>query len=311
MGYIVIILVISILVGAFSSSIMYGLQLLFSKKEKIEENRVSKTLIKLNELENELKKSIVDHKKQLLHIEKQKSRLLQKEERSELIKRYQADCTVLINRVELQKKTLTTVWKSRALLQYKNHFREAVECHPPIQIPDSLEDENDAFYQKGVMVLRDYLKKVHALRNELNESYPEPPSSLSVPEEVLLEIEQERLQTIENFDLLTKRIDGFIDQLLYVQDWRSTKNLGRKLTIDEDELEDSLSQVSSSLEELHSLAKVENILEDDTLHDDLALQLQKLQLATEDMDARIHAEEEVEKMLRKYAQRQSQRSKKQ
>jgi len=297
-----IILLLSIFIGLMTASIGYGIQRLFFGRNALEESRVVQALRRLGDLERELQVSIVDHKKQLLHIEKQKSRLQQKDARADLIERYEADCSVLEKRVQLQKKALNTVWRSKALLQYKNHFREALQKQPSIQIPESLEQESDAFYQKGVKELRKYLKKVHLLKEELQSPYPPPPSSLSVAPEVLEEIEQERLQTIQNFELLSHRVDGFIDQLLYIQDWRSTKNLGRKLTIDEDELEESLSQVSSSLTELHSLAAVESLLENDTLHEDLEVQLRRLRVATEDMEARVDAEQEVEKMLRKYAQ---------
>ncbi|MEC7985517.1 MAG: hypothetical protein VX278_10150 [Myxococcota bacterium] len=304
-----LILLFSVFVGLMTASIGYGLQRLFFNPEEEDEDKVKQTLLKLNDLERELLASIVAHKKQLVHIEKQKLRLRQKEAAVELIERYEADCTVLQKRVELQKKALCTVWRSKALLQYKNHFREAVLRQPSIQIPDSLEQQSDTFYQKGVRELRTYLQKVRQLREELKTPYPTPPTSVSISKEVLEEIEQERQLTLHNFDLLIKRVDGFIDQLMYIQDWRSTKNLGRKLTIDEDELEESLSQVSSSLSELHSLASVESMLDNDTSHEELEEQLRRLRVATEDMEAHVDAEQEVESMLRKYAQRQQQRLK--
>ena len=266
-------------------------------------------LRKLRALEEELRVSIINHKKQLLHIGKQKSRLQKKEARSELIDRYKSDYDVLMQRVELQQKALSTVWRSKALLQYKNHFREVMQKQPTIQMPESLEQESDSFYQGGVKKLRKYLKVVHSLRKELNAPHPAPPPVLTISKDILEEVEQERLQAIHNFDLLIKRVDRFIDQLLYIQDWRSTKNLGQTLTIAEEELESSLSQVSASLGELHSLTTVDSLLENESLHDDLEQQLRRLREMAEDMEARVEAEQEVERMLKAYAHKQQQKLK--
>ncbi len=263
---------------------------------------------RLGGLENQLASSLVEARSQADHLRVRKERVAAKEDRSELVARYEEDALLLDRRAENMVRVLALVWRTRAVLLLRAHVAETARARPAlVGLPDDDAPppvgELAKFaerYEAAAADVRSFVVAIEGRLADLAMCVPKPPRAAQMGPEDLDAVDQEMDRARRTYVELQNRMDRLADTLGYLADRCHTRQVvvGAEVSLDAGAGTGALlDEVSGALAELSDLSRVGDRALADTALDNLEEDISQLEQAGLDARAAAEAELEIERLL--------------
>ena len=261
---------------------------------------------RLGELQARLVEQQEQATSQAAHLVERRAELEGRPEREDLVRRYTEDARLLERRAERMARVLGIVWKTRALLALRAHVavtarrRPLLDGLPEGEVPQDALEQAAVAYDRAANAVRAFVGELDSRANDLDDVMPVPPAQALITEPVRLEVEGERVHTLQTYSTMRDRMDALADNLVYLADRCRTRAVveGGPGAIDagpgSEALLDELNRALGGLAEMVSVGDQKLA---DAAMDNLAEDISQLERAGLDAQAETDAVLEVQRLL--------------
>lgn len=267
---------------------------------------------RLAELERKLQESLAAVEEQVEHLRSRRDRIAAKDDRSELMGRYDVDAAMLQRRTERMRRVMALVWRTRSVLLLRAHVaitaraRPVLERLPEGDIPHNKLGQAAASYEDAALRVRRFVIEVEGRMADLNVCLPSPPLIADVSEPDRAQVAEEMGRARHTYTDLENRMDRLADTLSYLSDRCRTRQVveGSPVSLEaEPGTEGLVDDLNNALGALNDLAELGDKALADTAMDNLAEDISQLERAGLEAQAEADAALEVERLLEQFPQR--------
>ncbi len=267
---------------------------------------------RLAELEHKLQLSLRAVDEQVDHLHARRDRIAAKDDRSELMGRYEVDAAMLSRRVERMRRVLALVWRTRSVLLLRAHVaitaraRPVLERLPEGEIPHGRLGAAAAAYEDAAGRVRRFVIEVEGRMADLHVCLPSPPAAADVSDADRAQVDEEMERARHTYAELENRMDRLADTLSYLSDRCRTRQVveGTPVSLEaEPGTEGLVDDLNGALGALNDLAELGDRALADTAMDNLAEDISQLERAGLEAQAEADATLEVERLLEQFPQR--------
>jgi hypothetical protein len=263
-------------------------------------------------LEEQLAGSLAEARKQADHLRSRRERIAAKDDRAELVARYEEDARLLDRRAENMERVLGMVWRTRAVLLLRAHVAETARRRPDLHHlpqddappPVGALAELAERYEAAASEVRDFVVSIEGRLADLTHVLPRAPRDAAVGAEDQQAVDDELSRARATYTSLQNRMDRLADTLSYLSDRCHTRQVvaGAEVSLDAGAGTSALlDEVSGALEALNDLSRMGDRALADSALDNLEEDISQLEQAGLDARAAAEAELEIERLLDTYS----------
>lgn len=266
---------------------------------------------RLGELSRRLEQSHAAVREQLDRLASHRAGIAGKDDRAELVARYDEDTAILGKRAESMCRVLTLVWRTRATLRMRAHVAITARQRPELQgLPEGEVAVRDLAlaaeaYERAAGEVRAFVELVDRRSGQLDAAVPRLPElALTLPED-REQVDQELARARDTYTELRDRMDRLADTLGYLADRCRTRHVVVDAPAGMDaELggEQVFEEVNGALLELQDLAELGDRHLADAAMDNLAEDISQLERAGLEAQAEADANLEIARLLEQFQQ---------
>jgi len=261
---------------------------------------------RLAQLEDQLGQALVRAEQQADHLRDRRRRIEEKDDRGELLARYDEDIVLLGRRGENMRRVMALLWRTRAILELRAHLALTARRRPDLahlpegEVPKAkLEGTADA-YDDAADAVRRFVSHITERAADLKLAIPRVPDAASVDDDDRAMVTDEQARTADTYTKLRDRMDRLADTLSYLADRCRTRAVvaGSEVQFEASAgTEGLLSEVTDALSGLQEMANLGDQQLADSALDNLAEDISQLERAGLDARAAAEAELEIARLL--------------
>ncbi len=261
---------------------------------------------RLGQLEDQLGQALVRAEQQADHLRDRRRRIEGKEDRAELLARYDEDIVLLGRRGVNMRRVMALLWRTRAILELRAHLALTARQRPDLahlpegEVPKQRLDSTADDYDHAADAVRSFVSHISDRVADLKLSIPRVPDEADVDEEDRKMVTDEQAHTAATYASLQDRMDRLADTLSYLADRCRTRAVvaGSEVQFEAGAgTEGLLSEVTDALSGLQAMANLGDQQLADSALDNLAEDITQLERAGLDARAAAEAELEIARLL--------------
>jgi len=261
---------------------------------------------RLAQLEDQLGQALVRAEQQADHLRDRRRRIEGKEDRAELLARYDEDIVLLGRRGVNMRRVMALLWRTRAILELRAHLALTARQRPDLahlpegEVPKQSLETTAADYDNAADAVRSFVAHISERVADLTLAIPRIPDEADVDEDDRKMVTDEQSHTAETYASLQDRMDRLADTLSYLADRCRTRAVvaGSEVQFEAGAgTEGLLSEVTEALSGLQEMANLGDQQLADSALDNLAEDITQLERAGLDARAAAEAELEIARLL--------------
>ncbi len=278
-----------------------------SRKKKPEpDDELRSTPLRLAQLEKQLGEALQRADQQAEHLRDRRKRIEGKDDRSELLARYDEDVELLGRRAINMRRIMAMLWRTRAILELRAHIAISARRRPDLaHLPDGEVKKEHlegaaATYDAAADDVRRFVTYIDERATDLRHAVPHVPEAASVEEDDREMVEAEQVRTAETYAALQDRMDRLADTLGYLADRCRTRAVvaGAEVHLEAGTgTEGLLGEVAEALSGLQEMARLGDQQLAESALDNIAEDISQLERAGLDARAAAEAELEIARLL--------------
>lgn len=264
------------------------------------------TPIRLGQLERQLAEALERADQQADHLRDRRRRIEEKDDRAELLARYDEDVDLLGRRAENMRRVMALLWRTRAILELRAHIAISARRRPDLahlpdgEVPKAQLEAAAVTYDAAADSVRAFVAFIGERATDLQHAIPRVPEVAAVDDEDREMVAAEQASTAETYTVLESRMDRLADTLSYLADRCRTRAVvaGAEVHLEAGAgTEGLLSEVADALTGLQEMARLGDQQLAESALDNLAEDISQLERAGLDARAAAEAELEIARLL--------------
>ncbi len=273
----------------------------------VEGEDLRRTPVRIAALERQLSDALNRADQQSDHLKARRGRIADKEDRAELLVRYDEDVTLLARRTESMRRVMALLWRTRAILELRAHIALSARKRPNLShlpegddIPTGKLEAAAQAYDNASDAVREFVTWLDERVTDVRHAVPRVPDLATADENDRQMVQDELTRVVGTYTDLGARMDRLADTLAYLADRCRTRSVvvAGEVTLDAGTgAEGLLSEVAEALEGLQEMSRLGDRQLADSALDSLAEDISQLERAGMDAQAAAEAELEVARLL--------------
>ena len=175
------------------------------------------TPLRLAHLERQLSDALRRADQQSGHLLDRRRRIEDKEDRGELLARYDEDVQLLARRAVNMRRVMALLWRTRAILELRAHIAISARRRPDLahlpegEVPKQRLDLAAEQYDQASEAVRSFVGYIEERSSDLKLAIPFIPDGADVDEEDKAMVAAEQQRTAETYTALQRRMDRLAD----------------------------------------------------------------------------------------------------
>jgi hypothetical protein len=270
------------------------------------DEEIRSTPRRLGQLERQLGDALERADQQASHLRDRRRRIEDKQDRTELVARYDEDVELLGRRAQNMRRVMALLWRTRAILELRAHIAISARRRPDLaHLPDGevpkadLEAAADA-YDRASEAVRQFVSYIDERSTDLRMAVPHVPEAASVDDDDRSMVDAEQVETAGTYTALQDRMDRLADTLGYLADRCRTRAVvaGSEVHLEAGAgTEGLLSEVAEALSGLQEMSRIGDQQLAESALDNLAEDISQLERAGLNARAAAEAELEIARLL--------------
>lgn len=264
------------------------------------------TPLRLAQLERQLSDALRRADQQSGHLLDRRRRIEDKEDRGELLARYDEDVQLLARRAVNMRRVMALLWRTRAILELRAHIAISARRRPDLahlpegEVPKQRLDLAAEQYDQASEAVRSFVGYIDERASDLKLAIPRIPDGADVDEQDKAMVAAEQQRTAETYTALQRRMDRLADTLGYLADRCRTRAVvaGSEVQLEAGAgTEGLLSEVADALSGLQEMSRIGDQQLAESALDNLAEDISQLERAGLNARAAAEAELEIARLL--------------
>lgn len=264
------------------------------------------TPLRLAQLERQLSDALKRADLQAGHLRDRRRRIEDKEDRGELLARYDEDVQLLARRAKNMRRVMALLWRTRAVLELRAHIAISARRRPDLahlpegEVPKERLDGAAEQYDQASEAVRAFVAYIDERASDLKLAIPFIPDGADVDDEDEAMVTAEQQRTAETYTALQRRMDRLADTLGYLADRCRTRAVvaGSEVQLEAGAgTEGLLSEVADALSGLQEMSRIGDQQLAESALDNLAEDISQLERAGLNARAAAEAELEIARLL--------------
>jgi len=270
------------------------------------DDEIRSTPLRLAQLEQQLGEALARADQQADHLRDRRRRIEGKDDRSELLARYDEDVELLGRRAQNMRRVMAMLWRTRAILELRAHIAISARRRPDLahlpdgEVPKAHLDGAAVAYDSAAEEVRTFVSFIEERATDLRHAIPRIPDAADVDDDDRALVDTEQTRTADTYSALQDRMDRLADTLSYLADRCRTRAVvaGAEVHLEAGAgTEGLLSEVADALSGLQEMARLGDQQLAESALDNLAEDISQLERAGLDARAAAEAELEIARLL--------------
>ena len=276
------------------------------RRKRDPDDELRATPLRLAQLERQLGEALKRADLQAAHLRDRRRRIEDKENRGELLARYDEDMELLARRAQNMRRVMALLWRTRAILELRAHIAISARRRPDLAHLPEGEVAKDRLeraageYDRAADAVRNFVAYIDERSSDLKLAVPFLPEGASVEDDDETMVTAEQGRTAETYTALQDRMDRLADTLGYLADRCRTRAVvaGSEVQLEAGAgTEGLLSEVADALSGLQEMARIGDQQLAESALDNLAEDISQLERAGLNARAAAEAELEIARLL--------------